>query len=161
MCDDALLLNQAGDVRSCSGHGVILRELVSEHVLDQSSRHALQLQSQAALVSVERVALDPELVDQLAAIRGASASTLALASTHSCTRRSAETMAELNSHLPVASTSALDPPPERATFASLGVEPFLCKALQAMAIRKPTAVQAACIPAILKGTPSPCPNPSP
>lgn len=70
-------------------------------------------------------------------------------------------MADLNSHLPVASTSALEPPPERATFASLGVEPFLCKALQAMAIRKPTAVQAACIPAILKGTPSPCPDRSP
>jgi hypothetical protein len=70
-------------------------------------------------------------------------------------------MAELDSQLPVASTSALEPPPERATFASLGVEPFLCKALQAMAIRKPTAVQAACIPAILKGTPSPCPDPFP
>jgi hypothetical protein len=32
-------------------HGVILRELVSEHVLDQSGRHALQLQSQPALQS--------------------------------------------------------------------------------------------------------------
>ncbi|GAA6062704.1 hypothetical protein JCM10212_004762, partial [Sporobolomyces blumeae] len=52
---------------------------------------------------------------------------------------------------PVASTSALEPPADLATFASLGVEPFLCKALQAMAIRKPTGVQAACIPRILKG----------
>uniref|UniRef100_A0A0K3CFT9 BY PROTMAP: gi/342321531/gb/EGU13464.1/ ATP-dependent RNA helicase DBP8 [Rhodotorula glutinis ATCC 204091] n=2 Tax=Rhodotorula toruloides TaxID=5286 RepID=A0A0K3CFT9_RHOTO len=52
---------------------------------------------------------------------------------------------------PVASTSALEPPANRATFASLGVEPFLCKALQAMAIRKPTGVQAACIPQILAG----------
>ncbi|GAA5879091.1 hypothetical protein JCM3774_005566 [Rhodotorula dairenensis] len=57
----------------------------------------------------------------------------------------------MDEQLPVASTSALEPPPDRATFASLGVEPFLCKALGAMAIRKPTGVQAACIPAILKG----------
>ncbi|GAA5906574.1 hypothetical protein JCM8208_000484 [Rhodotorula glutinis] len=54
-------------------------------------------------------------------------------------------------HSPVASTSALDPPPQLASFASLGVEPFLVRALAAMAIRKPTAVQAACIPPILKG----------
>lgn len=54
-------------------------------------------------------------------------------------------------HAPVASTSALDPPPQLASFASLGVEPFLVRALAAMAIRKPTAVQAACIPPILKG----------
>ncbi|BGP45364.1 Putative RNA helicase [Rhodotorula kratochvilovae] len=52
---------------------------------------------------------------------------------------------------PVASTSALEPPAERATFPSLGVEPFLVRALQAMAIRKPTGVQAACIPPILAG----------
>ncbi|BGP22322.1 ATP-dependent RNA helicase dbp8 [Rhodotorula toruloides] len=52
---------------------------------------------------------------------------------------------------PVVSTLALKPPANCATFASLGVEPFLCKALQAMAIRKPTGVQAACIPQILSG----------
>jgi len=38
------------------------------------------------------------------------------------------------------------------TFASLGVEPFLVKALEAMAIRMPTEVQAMCIPPILSGT---------
>lgn len=54
-------------------------------------------------------------------------------------------------HLPVASTSALEPPPQLSSFASLGVEPFLVRALSAMAIRKPTGVQAACIPQILKG----------
>ncbi|GAA6038508.1 hypothetical protein JCM8097_004603 [Rhodosporidiobolus ruineniae] len=53
--------------------------------------------------------------------------------------------------LPVASTSAFQPPPKQATWPSLGVEPFLIKALQAMAIRTPTGVQAACIPPILKG----------
>lgn len=37
------------------------------------------------------------------------------------------------------------------TFAQLGVDQFLCKALQAMSIRKPTEVQAACIPHILRG----------
>ncbi|GAA5891409.1 hypothetical protein JCM5296_006517 [Sporobolomyces johnsonii] len=52
---------------------------------------------------------------------------------------------------PVASTSALDPPASTPTFASLGVEPFLCRALQAMSIRRPTPVQAACIPPILSG----------
>ncbi|BGP29528.1 Putative RNA helicase [Rhodotorula toruloides] len=52
---------------------------------------------------------------------------------------------------PVTSTSALEPPATHTTFASLGVEPFLCKALQAMAIRKPTGVQVACIPQILAG----------
>lgn len=40
---------------------------------------------------------------------------------------------------------------DSTTFSSLGVQPFLCKALQAMAIRKPTGVQAACIPPILAG----------
>lgn len=73
VCDDALLLNQAGDMTSCRGHGVILRELVSEHVLDQSGRHALQLQSPPALeseYSVEPSTL--ELVDQIR-FRGASA----------------------------------------------------------------------------------------
>lgn len=55
------------------------------------------------------------------------------------------------SDAPVAATLAMEPPLERSTFSSLGVEPFLCKALQAMAIRKPTGVQAACIPPILKG----------
>ncbi|GAA5961019.1 hypothetical protein JCM21900_002276 [Sporobolomyces salmonicolor] len=52
---------------------------------------------------------------------------------------------------PPASTSALAPPPDAPTFASLGVEPFLCRALQAMSIRRPTPVQAACIPPILAG----------
>ncbi|GAA5871006.1 hypothetical protein JCM16303_001659 [Sporobolomyces ruberrimus] len=42
-------------------------------------------------------------------------------------------------------------PDDSTTFASIGVEPFLCRALQAMAIRKPTQVQAACIPKILQG----------
>ncbi|GAA6000709.1 hypothetical protein JCM10207_004618 [Rhodosporidiobolus poonsookiae] len=49
---------------------------------------------------------------------------------------------------PVASTSALTPP---ASWPSLGVEPFLVRALNAMAIRTPTHVQAACIPPILNG----------
>ncbi|GAA5955499.1 hypothetical protein JCM3765_006796 [Sporobolomyces pararoseus] len=40
---------------------------------------------------------------------------------------------------------------DSTTFSSLGVQLFLCKALQAMAIRKPTGVQAACIPPILAG----------
>ncbi|GAA5830913.1 hypothetical protein JCM11251_005074 [Rhodosporidiobolus azoricus] len=53
--------------------------------------------------------------------------------------------------LPVASTSAFEPPASRATWESLGVEPFLIRALQAMAIRTPTGVQAACIPPILSG----------
>ncbi|GAA6055491.1 hypothetical protein JCM3770_006284 [Rhodotorula araucariae] len=44
-----------------------------------------------------------------------------------------------------------DPPADRATFPSLGVEPFLVRALAAMAIRTPTGVQAACIPRILAG----------
>ncbi|GAA5902041.1 DEAD/DEAH box helicase [Sporobolomyces salmoneus] len=47
---------------------------------------------------------------------------------------------------PAASTSN-----DSTTFLSLGVQPFLCQALQAMAIRKPTGVQAACIPPILAG----------
>lgn len=53
---------------------------------------------------------------------------------------------------PRASSAALpafDPP--QKTFSQLGVEPFLCKALQAMSIRQPTGVQAACIPPILAG----------
>ncbi|GAA6026105.1 hypothetical protein JCM11491_002867 [Sporobolomyces phaffii] len=37
------------------------------------------------------------------------------------------------------------------TFSQIGVEPFLCRALEAMAIRHPTDVQAACIPPILAG----------
>ena len=36
-------------------------------------------------------------------------------------------------------------------YAGLGVEPFLIRALAAMAIRAPTPVQAACVPAILSG----------
>ncbi|GAA6004069.1 DEAD/DEAH box helicase [Rhodotorula paludigena] len=47
---------------------------------------------------------------------------------------------------------ALEAPPDRRTFSSLGVEPFLDRALAAMAIRRPTAVQAACIPPILAGS---------
>ncbi|KAM0792864.1 hypothetical protein ACM66B_002627 [Microbotryomycetes sp. NB124-2] len=47
---------------------------------------------------------------------------------------------------PVASTSR-----SVQTFGELGVEPFLSRALQAMSIRRPTDVQAACIPHILKG----------
>ncbi|GAA5924907.1 ATP-dependent RNA helicase DBP8 [Sporobolomyces koalae] len=54
--------------------------------------------------------------------------------------------------------ASISPPPvapqapvNDATFSSIGVEPFLCRALQAMAIRKPTQVQAACIPPILAG----------
>ncbi|SCZ91742.1 BZ3500_MvSof-1268-A1-R1_Chr5-1g07643 [Microbotryum saponariae] len=38
------------------------------------------------------------------------------------------------------------------SFAQLGVERFLCNALQAMSIRQPTEVQAACIPPILAGS---------
>ena len=38
-----------------------------------------------------------------------------------------------------------------ADYASLGVEPFLIRALAAMAIRTPTPVQAPCVPAILSG----------
>lgn len=49
--------------------------------------------------------------------------------------------------LPISSASIND----STSFSSLGVQPFLCKALQAMAIRKPTGVQAACIPPILAG----------
>ena len=53
---------------------------------------------------------------------------------------------------PVASTSTLPAPEQpKTSFAALGVEPFLCKALQAMSIRAPTGVQAACIPPILIG----------
>ncbi|GAA97479.1 uncharacterized protein L969DRAFT_83780 [Mixia osmundae IAM 14324] len=37
------------------------------------------------------------------------------------------------------------------SFDSLGLEPFLCRALDSMSIRKPTEVQAACIPPILQG----------
>ncbi|KAK4049407.1 putative RNA helicase [Microbotryomycetes sp. JL201] len=42
-------------------------------------------------------------------------------------------------------------PASAESFGELGVEPFLCKALQAMSIRRPTGVQAACIPHIIKG----------
>ncbi|BGP13315.1 hypothetical protein JCM10213_001498 [Rhodosporidiobolus nylandii] len=56
-----------------------------------------------------------------------------------------------DSEQPVASTSALQPPPALSTWESLGVEPFLISALKAMAIRTPTGVQAACIPPILNG----------
>lgn len=56
--------------------------------------------------------------------------------------------------LPVASTSTLPPhesEPEPVSFEDLGIEPFLVRALRVMSIRKPTSVQAACIPAILSG----------
>jgi len=45
------------------------------------------------------------------------------------------------------------PPPVVATssFTSLGVSPFLARALGAMSIRQPTPVQQACIPPILSG----------
>lgn len=39
----------------------------------------------------------------------------------------------------------------KTTFSKLGVEPFLCRALEVMSIRSPTGVQAACIPPILSG----------
>ena len=68
---------------------------------------------------------------------------------------------------PVASTSALPsedahsdsasiaPPAQRKlqtkSWAELGVAPFLTKAMAAMSIREPTAVQQACIPPILAG----------
>lgn len=55
---------------------------------------------------------------------------------------------------PAASTSALPEVYEErpnTTFAALGVEPFLVRALEAMSIRAPTGVQAACIPPILSG----------
>ena len=45
------------------------------------------------------------------------------------------------------STSRASP----TTFDALRVEPFLVKALNAMSIRRPTGVQAACIPPILDG----------
>jgi ATP-dependent RNA helicase DDX49/DBP8 len=38
-----------------------------------------------------------------------------------------------------------------STFAGLGVAPWLCSSLSTMAIKRPTAIQAACIPEILKG----------
>ncbi|SCV72348.1 BQ2448_3885 [Microbotryum intermedium] len=68
--------------------------------------------------------------------------------------------------MPVATTSrvTLEYPPDdigatkatttkiHTSFAQLGVERFLCNALQAMSIRQPTEVQAACIPPILAGS---------
>lgn len=47
---------------------------------------------------------------------------------------------------PVASTSTA-----ASSFTSLGVSPFLSRALGAMSIRQPTPVQSACIPQILSG----------
>lgn len=54
---------------------------------------------------------------------------------------------------PIASTSAVPKAKKQApvTFASIGVEPFLCKALAVMSIKTPTQVQATCIPHILAG----------
>lgn len=46
------------------------------------------------------------------------------------------------------------PPPTRATvpdFEDLGISPNLIRSLKTMSIRKPTAVQAACIPSLLAG----------
>lgn len=61
-----------------------------------------------------------------------------------------KTMAVQDTSLPVASTSKSS----STTFSALGVEPFLVKALEVMSIRRPTEVQAACIPPILAGTSS-------
>lgn len=44
------------------------------------------------------------------------------------------------------------------TFAALGVDRWLVDSLHAMAIRKPTPIQSACIGPILAGSPSPCPS---
>jgi ATP-dependent RNA helicase DDX49/DBP8 len=40
---------------------------------------------------------------------------------------------------------------EKTNFACLGVSPWLVAALASMAIKKPTGIQSACIPEILKG----------
>lgn len=55
--------------------------------------------------------------------------------------------------LPAATTpsNGVAAPPVAESFASLGVQPFLVQALDAMAIRLPTEVQAMCIPPILSG----------
>ncbi|KAH8176179.1 DEAD/DEAH box helicase domain-containing protein [Sarocladium implicatum] len=45
----------------------------------------------------------------------------------------------------------LAPTDPSATFASLNVRPWLCQALTNMAIHRPTGIQKACIPEILKG----------
>lgn len=42
------------------------------------------------------------------------------------------------------------------SFAALGVDRWLVDSLHAMAIRKPTPIQSACIGPILAGSPSPC-----
>lgn len=55
---------------------------------------------------------------------------------------------------PIASTSTLptqEEQPAPVSFEDLGIEPFLVRALRVMSIRKPTTVQAACIPPILAG----------
>ncbi|OJD10768.1 ATP-dependent RNA helicase DBP8 [Emergomyces pasteurianus Ep9510] len=46
---------------------------------------------------------------------------------------------------------AATPPPDSSSFASLGLAPWLVGSLSAMAIKRPTAIQKACIPEILKG----------
>lgn len=52
-----------------------------------------------------------------------------------------------------APATAVDPPAEATpkSWSELGVSPFLVKAMAAMSIRHPTAVQQACIPPILAG----------
>lgn len=41
--------------------------------------------------------------------------------------------------------------PTNMSFSSLGIAKWLCEALEAMAIREPTGIQAACIPEVLRG----------
>ncbi|TQS37494.1 hypothetical protein Golomagni_02027 [Golovinomyces magnicellulatus] len=48
-------------------------------------------------------------------------------------------------------TIPVTPTESAATFASLGVKPWLVRSLKSMAIHKPTSIQKSCIPEILKG----------
>jgi len=53
---------------------------------------------------------------------------------------------------PITKAGGLDRPrSEKSTFTELGVHPWLVSSLAALAITKPTPIQKACIPEILKG----------
>src|SRR5690349_13161577 len=78
-----------------------------------------------------------------------SASTLPVSTISRIKARSQTAQEATRAAVPVQSLGA--PTKEKLSFASIDVAPWLVASLSSMEIKKPTGIQAACIPEILKG----------
>ena len=61
------------------------------------------------------------------------------------------TRSQISTQHPTTIAHAKQNPDTRTSFASLGVSPWLVASLAVMAIKRPTSIQASCIPPILSG----------